>query len=135
MENRVAAYLSALFAGIGLSPVERIPVLGRTGPDLTINELGLVVDVKSRQACPKMYFCGSVCFDGEYLAVPLSLLPQWTASSCQPGAPAAFLDDRAPLVGAHARLDAGKPSGWNHRHDPAPAKNACRPGCFNHFEQ
>lgn len=39
-----------------MTPVERIPVLGRTGPDLTINEMNLVVDVKSRLEVPKALF-------------------------------------------------------------------------------
>ena len=30
--------------------------MGRDGPDLTIDETGLVVDVKSRQQCPSTYF-------------------------------------------------------------------------------
>jgi len=58
-ENRIAEILSEFFAHYGLSPVERIPVLGRTGPDLTINESGLAVDVKSRQACPKKIFASA----------------------------------------------------------------------------
>jgi hypothetical protein len=37
---------------MGLSPVERIPVLGRTGPDITINESRLAIDVKSRGKVP-----------------------------------------------------------------------------------
>ena len=55
-ENRVAEILSDFFVANGLSPIERIPVLGRTGPDLTINEANLIVDVKSRQSCPKGIF-------------------------------------------------------------------------------
>ncbi|MEL7591755.1 MAG: hypothetical protein AAGU17_10745 [Anaerolineaceae bacterium] len=56
VERKVAACLSQHFAELQLSPVERIPVLGRTGPDLTINELGLVIDVKSRLEVPKTIF-------------------------------------------------------------------------------
>jgi len=55
-ENRIAQILSDFFCEHGLSPIERIPVLGRTGPDLTINESGLVIDVKSRQSCPISVF-------------------------------------------------------------------------------
>lgn len=55
-ENRIAEILSDFFCEHGLSPIERIPVLGRTGPDLTINESGLAIDVKSRQSCPKSLF-------------------------------------------------------------------------------
>lgn len=55
-ENRVAEILSDFFSSHGLSPVERIPILGREGPDLTLNEARLVIDVKSRQTCPKGFF-------------------------------------------------------------------------------
>jgi hypothetical protein len=55
-ENEIAEHLSEFFTTHNLSPVERIPILGRTGPDLTINESGLVIDVKSRQTCPVSYF-------------------------------------------------------------------------------
>ena len=51
-ENRVAEILSDFFVNHGLSPVERIPILGREGPDITMNEARLVVDVKSRKECP-----------------------------------------------------------------------------------
>lgn len=56
IENKVAAWITELSAPKGYKAVERIPVLGRTGPDLTINELGLVVDVKSRLEVPKSVF-------------------------------------------------------------------------------
>ena len=76
VENRVAAELSHWFTEIGLSPVERIPVLGRTGPDITINELGLVVDVKSRLEVPKSVFGGFVVQFGDLIAAPLRCLPE-----------------------------------------------------------
>lgn len=53
MENRVAEYLSQFFVSLGMKPVERIPILGREGPDITSNEVKLVVDVKSRLQVPK----------------------------------------------------------------------------------
>ena len=53
VERRVAEELSAIFLSLGFSRVERIPVLGRTGPDISINEVGLVIDVKSRLSTPK----------------------------------------------------------------------------------
>lgn len=56
VENRVAQFLSGWFENQGLSPVERIPVLGREGPDITPNELGMVIDVKSRLQVPKCAF-------------------------------------------------------------------------------
>lgn len=52
-EVSIAAYLSKEFEKYGLSPIKRIPILGREGPDLTSNELGLVVDVKHRTSIPK----------------------------------------------------------------------------------
>lgn len=55
-ENRVAEILSDFFIANGLAPIERIPVLGRTGPDLTVNEANLIVDVKSRQSVPQHPF-------------------------------------------------------------------------------
>lgn len=61
VERKVASFLSEKFSSLGLSPVERIPVLGRTGPDVSINELGLVIDVKSRLEVPKSYFGHGGC--------------------------------------------------------------------------
>ena len=55
-ENGIARELNKVFLPLGFSEIKRIPVLGREGPDLTINETGLVVDVKSRQQCPISYF-------------------------------------------------------------------------------
>jgi hypothetical protein len=55
-ENGIARELNHVFVPLGFSEIKRIPVLGREGPDLTINETGLVVDVKSRKQCPKTYF-------------------------------------------------------------------------------
>jgi hypothetical protein len=72
-ERDVAALLSKFFRSIGRSPVERIPVLGRTGPDITLNALGLVVDVKSRIEVPMgAFFEHPVCYQGIYDAVPLA---------------------------------------------------------------
>jgi hypothetical protein len=56
VENRVADMLNSHLSQIGMSTVERIPVLGRTGPDISINEMKLVVDVKSRIEVPKALF-------------------------------------------------------------------------------
>jgi hypothetical protein len=56
VENRVADAMNSHFSRLGMSSVERIPVLGRTGPDLSINEMGLAVDVKSRIEVPKAIF-------------------------------------------------------------------------------
>ena len=69
VEREVAAALSRYFIGQGLSPVARIPVLGRAGPDLTSNEWGLVIDVKSRLEVPKTLFTPNtlIAFDEEHL--------------------------------------------------------------------
>ncbi len=53
-EREVAALLSSHFTKLGMDPVERIPVLGRTGPDISINQMGMVIDVKSRKEVPSM---------------------------------------------------------------------------------
>jgi len=67
VERNVAAFLSRHFVQHNLSPVERIPVLGRTGPDITINEWGLVIDVKSRLEVPRTPFTPYpvIAFDDE----------------------------------------------------------------------
>jgi len=54
-ENRIADELNIWFAKHNLSPIKRIPVLGREGPDFTYNELKLNLDAKSRKAIPKGY--------------------------------------------------------------------------------
>lgn len=63
VERRVAEELSKLFTPLGMSEVKRLPVTGRTGPDIEINEAGLVVDVKSRKQVPK----SSIAVKGEVL--------------------------------------------------------------------
>ncbi len=79
-ENKIAEILNHIFTQHGLSPVERIPILGRTGPDLTTNEAGLAIDVKSRKACPIKHFraaekTGKASCDS-YCAFTLDRLPQ-----------------------------------------------------------
>ncbi|MGE5375916.1 MAG: hypothetical protein ACM3XO_12735 [Bacteroidota bacterium] len=57
VERGAAAQLNSALSDVGkYSPIERIPILGRTGPDLTVNETGLVIDVKSRGRIPKRLF-------------------------------------------------------------------------------
>nr|MBN1228911.1 hypothetical protein [Anaerolineae bacterium] len=56
VERRVAEELSKFLEDFDVETedIERIPVLGRTGPDLTFpNFFNLAVDVKSRQSIPK----------------------------------------------------------------------------------
>lgn len=56
VENEVAGHISKYLATLGLGEVKRIPVLGRTGPDIEIwPKLQVAVDVKSRKAVPKSY--------------------------------------------------------------------------------
>jgi hypothetical protein len=52
VERQVARQFSEILSGIGNSPVERIPLLGREGPDLTVGDTGLVINVKSRKKIP-----------------------------------------------------------------------------------
>ncbi len=55
VEREVAARMSAHFVDMGLPPVERQPILGRVGPDLTMNEALLAIDVKSRKCIPAFF--------------------------------------------------------------------------------
>jgi hypothetical protein len=80
VERSVAKYLSDLMPH--LTPIQRIPVLGRTGPDLTTNELGLVVDVKSRLSVPAAYF--SQIEDERFRIIPLWNLPYATGECDAP---------------------------------------------------
>ena len=75
VEREVARALSRFFIQNGLSAVERIPVLGRTGPDITIGELGLVIDVKSRLEVPKSCFAARdavMAYAGELVGLRLA---------------------------------------------------------------
>jgi hypothetical protein len=80
IEREVAKRLSAFFATVGLPPVERIPVLGRTGPDLSWNDAKLIVDVKSRIEVPKTIFWDepAVLTKDGLLSVRLDALPALT---------------------------------------------------------
>jgi hypothetical protein len=71
VEREVARHLTEYSARIGASPVERIPVLGRTGPDISTNELGLVMDVKSRLQVPQGYFESGACRFGSLVGIEL----------------------------------------------------------------
>jgi hypothetical protein len=61
VERHVATELNCILSDVGnhFSPIERIPILGREGPDLTINETGLVINVKSRKVIPDRLFPNS----------------------------------------------------------------------------
>ena len=52
IESEVAKWLSLFSSRFLWDPVQRIPILGRTGPDITINQSKLVIDVKSRKSIP-----------------------------------------------------------------------------------
>lgn len=82
VENQVAAALNQHFQTLAVAPVERIPVLGRSGPDLTTNELNLIVDVKSRLEIPRAIFIPLAvpfCFDDLTLVRLANLPTLWDA--------------------------------------------------------
>jgi len=56
IERKVAEHLSLWFGQRGYPEVKRIPILGRAGPDIDVNEFKLVVDVKSRKEIPKCWY-------------------------------------------------------------------------------
>lgn len=76
-ENRAAEELNRWFAKIGHAPVSRIPTTGRTGPDIEINDMHLVIDVKSRLEVPKSYMVESGAW-GDLIGVSLRKLDSIT---------------------------------------------------------
>jgi hypothetical protein len=78
VEREVARYLSDRMPH--LTPIERIPVLGRTGPDLTVNELGLVIDVKSRLGVPRSHL--DFGQDERFWIIPLFYLHMLDITDC-----------------------------------------------------
>ena len=59
VERAIAAELNKQLSDVGkFTPIERIPLLGREGPDLTVNETGLVINVKSREKIHKRLIPG-----------------------------------------------------------------------------
>jgi len=75
VENETAKILTKLFTTSErqLSPVYRIPILGRTGPDITINQTGLIIDVKSRKVIPKRMFAmeNTAIYAGDFVGFRL----------------------------------------------------------------
>ena len=73
VEKEISKCLTAMFSDVGKSPVDRIPILGRTGPDITINEVGLVIDVKSRRIIPNYMFApaNTVLYLGNFVGFRL----------------------------------------------------------------
>lgn len=72
-ETRVASILSALFRQYGLGDVKRVPITGRTGPDIEINSAGLCMEVKSWKAIPVSILPkrGQILTDGRFYFVQL----------------------------------------------------------------
>lgn len=74
-ENTIADLLSSEFEKVGLSRVERKPIIGRTGPDVTLNEMMLVVDAKTRLQVPRNYFKHRTTTKaGDHVFFPISML-------------------------------------------------------------
>lgn len=78
VEREVSDLLSEIYIRHGYSPVKRIPILGRTGPDIEINETRFVIDVKSRIAVPQSHLLdkGEIGIFGDYVGVRLGELDQ-----------------------------------------------------------
>ena len=72
VEREIAKILTEKFIQHGYDPVERIPVLGRTGPDISLNAFGLVVDVKSRIQVPKGCIVNEATMFGDLIGIPVS---------------------------------------------------------------
>jgi hypothetical protein len=85
-ERTLAGLLSDEYEKAGYSRVERIPVLGREGPDIDINEMKLVIDVKSRLECPKGYFSGTPKLYGDHVVFPFALISSmsWPVIAASP---------------------------------------------------
>ena len=80
-ERRIAEILTLFFASRNLDPVERVPVIGRTGPDLSLNQCKLVCDVKSRLSVPISYIQDVPMLHDGLVCIPLVLLPGFDGSS------------------------------------------------------
>jgi hypothetical protein len=74
VERRVAAFLSEKLSDVG--EFQRIPILGREGPDLTVNESGLVINVKSRKVIPDRFMprLGSLFGVGDLVCFSISAI-------------------------------------------------------------
>ncbi len=80
VENRVADELNLFLDRHAIPRTERIPVLGRTGPDLTpIKWIDLAIDVKSRLSVPKSMLApqGKSLQAGPMIAVRIGELDAW----------------------------------------------------------
>ena len=73
-ERRVAEILSDFFISIALLPSNAYRFWAGAAPDLTINEIGMVVDVKSRLQIPIGYIRTWPTIHADLIAIPLGLL-------------------------------------------------------------
>jgi len=83
VERTAAAKFTELLSGVGMSPMVRIPILGREGPDLTLNESRLVVNVKSRKVIPGRLFAPGLLtmrYEGDLIGFRLSRLLTFTGN-------------------------------------------------------
>lgn len=82
-ENRVAEALNQyLFTPLGLPEVKRMPITGRTGPDVSWNDYKIIIDGKSRREVPKCIFVSAfleptwIIVNNALVAVPI-IKPEW----------------------------------------------------------
>jgi hypothetical protein len=101
VERGAAEELNRVLSGIGnFTPVERIPLLGREGPDLTVNETGLVINVKSRKCIPGYLFppAGTFIHSGKLIIFRLNDIITPLMKTCQ-------VDQWKQLVDWYALMD------------------------------
>ena len=102
VERGAAEELNRVLSGIGnFTPVARIPLLGREGPDLTVNETGLVINVKSRSVIPARLFPehSQLLRIGDLVVFRLAALPLASRyEPCEPMQPWKKLQDWYDLM-------------------------------------
>ncbi|MGD8405302.1 MAG: hypothetical protein PVJ21_16700 [Anaerolineales bacterium] len=93
VEEKIASKLTEIFSDVGKEAVERIPILGRTGPDISYNEVKLIVDVKSRKEVPKSSIAvkGKVLHFGDMLGFRLADLPDLDRLTPRTAAPSTLV--------------------------------------------
>jgi hypothetical protein len=106
-ENRAAEELNKHFVPLGFTPLQRVPVIGRTGPDLTINETKLVVDVKSRISVPISYMVTQQTTLGQLLCIRIRYICNLSGTSLITGKPLKTVE------GYYAHM-----KDWRDRHRP-----------------
>jgi len=76
VEREIAKRITLVSEIVGADAVLRIPANGRTGPDIEINQLGLVMDVKSRESISKkMMVTKPTIFNQDFFGLPLRDFP------------------------------------------------------------